>query len=356
MKNNKIIKSICIVRLSAIGDVCHTLAVVRAIQIQSPLTKITWIIGKVESTLIGDIKGIEFIIFDKSKSLSSYNDLYRKLKNRSFEVTLLLHASLRANIISWMIKSPNKIGYDLKRARDLQWLVSSKKIYSSKMHVLNTMFEFIKVIGLKKQDLIWDIPLSKREITFAENHCEKSKTNIVISPCSSDRYRNYRNWDLQNFQDIINYLVEKYQCRIILTGGKTQNEKIYGAHLSKNNKQSIINLIGKTSLKELAAIISLSELVICPDSGPAHIATAVNTEVIGLYASSNPNRTGPYQSEKYTINAYPNACIKYLGKKASEVKWGQRIRNPKVMTIITVDMVKERIDEFFATLKEDNRK
>ena len=354
MKNNKIIKNICIVRLSAIGDVCHTLAVVRAIQIQSPLTKITWIIGKVESTLIGDIKGIEFIIFDKSKSLSSYNDLYQKLKNRSFEVTLLLHASLRANIISWMIKSPNKIGYDLKRARDLQWLVSSKKIYSSKMHVLNTMFEFIKVIGLKKQDLIWDIPLSKREITFAENHCEKSKINIVISPCSSDRYRNYRNWDLQNFQDIINYLVEKYQCRIILTGGKTQNEKIYGAHLSKINKQSIINLIGKTSLKELAAIISLSELVICPDSGPAHIATAVNTEVIGLYASSNPNRTGPYQSEKYTINAYPNACIKYLGKKASKVKWGQRIRNPKVMTIITVDMVKERIDEFFATLKEDN--
>ena len=354
MKNNKIIKNICIVRLSAIGDVCHTLAVVRAIQIQSPLTKITWIIGKVESTLIGDIKGIEFIIFDKSKSLSSYNDLYQKLKNRSFEVTLLLHASLRANIISWMIKSPNKIGYDLKRARDLQWLVSSKKIYSSKMHVLNTMFEFIKVIGLKKQDLIWDIPLSKREITFAENHCEKSKINIVISPCSSDRYRNYRNWDLQNFQDIINYLVEKYQCHIILTGGKTQNEKIYGTHLSKMNKQSIINLIGKTSLKELAAIISLSELVICPDSGPAHIATAVNTEVIGLYASSNPNRTGPYQSEKYTINAYPTACIKYLGKKASEVKWGQRIRNPKVMTIITVDMVKERIDEFFATLKEDN--
>jgi heptosyltransferase I len=354
MKNNKIIKNICIVRLSAIGDVCHTLAVVRAIQIQSPLTKITWIIGKVESTLIGDIKGIEFIIFDKSKSLSSYNDLYQKLKNRSFEVTLLLHASLRANIISWMIKSPNKIGYDLKRARDLQWLVSSKKIYSSKMHVLNTMFEFIKVIGLKKQDLIWDIPLSKREITFAENHYEKSKTNIVISPCSSDRYRNYRNWDLQNFQDIINYLVEKYQCHIILTGGKTQNEKIYGTHLSKMNKQSIINLIGKTSLKELAAIISLSELVICPDSGPAHIATAVNTEVIGLYASSNPNRTGPYQSEKYTINAYPTACIKYLGKKASEVKWGQRIRNPKVMTIITVDMVKERIDEFFATLKEDN--
>jgi len=355
MKNNKIIKNICIVRLSAIGDVCHTLAVVRAIQIQSPLTKITWIIGKTESTLIGDVKGIEFIIFDKSKSLSSYNYIYQKLNNRSFEITLLLHASLRSNIISRIIKSPNKIGYDLKRARDLQWLVSNKKIHSSKMHVLNTMFEFIKVIGLQKQELKWDIPLSKKEITFAENHCGKSQKNIVISPCSSDRYRNYRNWDSQNFQDIINYLVEKYQCRIILTGGKTDNEKNYGTHLSKINKQSIVNLIGKTSLKELAAIISLSELVICPDSGPAHIATAVNTKVIGLYASSNPNRTGPYQSEKYTVNAYPDACIKYLGKKANKVNWGQRIRNPEVMTIITVDMVKEKIDEFFSTLKEDNR-
>ena len=61
MPNHKIIKNICIVRLSAIGDVCHTLAIVRSIQAQYPNTKITWIIGKVESTLVGDIEDIEFI-------------------------------------------------------------------------------------------------------------------------------------------------------------------------------------------------------------------------------------------------------------------------------------------------------
>jgi heptosyltransferase I len=75
--------------------------------------------------------------------------------------------------------------------------------------------------------------------------------------------------------------------------------------------------------------------------------------VLGLYASSNPNRTGPYESEKYTVNAYPEACIKYLGKQAARVRWGQRIRSPDVMTLITIKMVKEKIDDFFITLEEN---
>ena len=353
MKNKKVIKNICIVRLSAIGDVCHTLAVVRAIQTQSPITKITWIIGKVESTLIADIKGIEFIIFDKSKGFTAYKSIYHQLKNRSFDVALLLHASLRANIISKMIKSPKKIGFDLKRARDFQWLFSNHKIHSSGKHVLSTMFDFIKILGMQKRNLYWGIPLNNDELSFAKNSCKSNKVNVVISPCSSDRYRNYRNWEIQNFQKIISYLIEKYQCRIILTGGKTICEKEYGYQLSKTNKQSIVNLIGKTSLKELAAIINASDLVICPDSGPTHIATAFNTMVLGLYASSNPNRTGPYKSEKYTVNAYPEACIKYLGKQAARVRWGQRIRSPDVMTLITIKMVKEKIDDFFITLEEN---
>ena len=353
MKNKKVIQNICIVRLSAIGDVCHVLAVVRAIQTQSPMTKITWIIGKVESTLIADIKGIEFIIFDKGAGFAAYKKIYHRLKNRSFDIALLMHASLRANIISKMIKSPKKIGYNFKRARDFQWLVSNHKIYSSDKHVLNTMFDFIKILGMQKNNLYWDIPLNKDELSFAKNSRNINKINIVISPCSSDRYRNYRNWEIQKFQKIISYLIDKYQCHIILTGGNTVNEREYGHQLSKTNKLSIVNLVGKTSLKELAAVINASDLVICPDSGPAHIATALKTPVIGLYASSNPNRTGPFESERYTVNAYPEACIKYLGKKVESLNWGQRVRNPEVMTMITLKMVKEKIDSFFITLEEN---
>ena len=74
---------------------------------------------------------------------------------------------------------------------------------------------------------------------------------------------------------------------------------------------------------------------------------ALGTPVIGLYASSNPKRTGPYNNVDLTVNAYPEACIKYFGKTEDNVTWGKRIRNRDVMNLIKTDDVKEKIDFFF---------
>ena len=348
MKNQEVIRSICIIRLSAIGDVCNTLAVVRAIQLHSPNTKITWIIGKVESSLVGDIKNIEFIIFDKSKSFSSYKKIYRQLSSRKFDIALLMHASLRANIVALLIKTSTRIGYDFQRARDFQWLLSNKKIQTAGKHVLDTMFKFIEPLGMVSQRKCWNIPLDKASLAFAKNHCNEKKPTVIISPCSSDRYLNYRNWRVENYQIIIKFLIEKYDCQIILSGGDSKNEKFYGKYLTENS--NVINLIGKTSLKQLCAIIDRADLVICPDSGPAHIATAFNTSVIGLYASSNPDRTGPYNSLELTVNCYPEAARKYLSKN---IKWGERIRNPQVMELIKIEMVKDKINQFFKNFRKN---
>jgi len=107
------------------------------------------------------------------------------------------------------------------------------------------------------------------------------------------------------------------------------------------------NLIGKTSLKELAALINASDLVICPDSGPAHMATAFGTPVLGLYATTNPDRTGPFASRELTVNRYPDAALKYLGKPVDTLRWGQRVRHPEAMDLITVNDVVGRTDAFF---------
>jgi heptosyltransferase I len=107
------------------------------------------------------------------------------------------------------------------------------------------------------------------------------------------------------------------------------------------------NLVAKTSLKQLAALIDAADLVICPDSGPAHIATAFSTPVLGLYATSNPDRSGPFASRELTANRYPDAALKYLGKPVEKLRWGQRIRHSDAMDLITVDEVVARIDDFF---------
>ena len=101
--------------------------------------------------------------------------------------------------------------------------------------------------------------------------------------------------------------------------------------------------IGATTLKQLFAVISAADLVICPDSGPAHMATAAGRRVIGLYSSSNPERTGPYNDMELTVNKYAEAVQKEFGKTVREVRFGQRVRNPQAMDLITVADVMNKV-------------
>ncbi|MDG2107745.1 MAG: glycosyltransferase family 9 protein [Woeseiaceae bacterium] len=337
-------EKICVIRLSAIGDTCHALAVIRRIQDNWPKASITWIIGKTEAKLMAHIPDIEFIIFDKSKGWQAYKDIYNKLGNRVFDIALCMHSSMRVNFLYPIIQTPIRLGFNRERAKDLQWLFTNYRIKATHgEHALEAMMSFASAIGATPQKIRWDIPLGDDERKFAANLQSPIKPLVIVSPCSSNRSRNFRNWSIKNYTKTIEYLNKK-KCHVILTGGQSSLEIEYGIALSKNTM--VENLIGMTSLKQLAALISAADLVICPDSGPAHIATSFGTPVLGLYATSNPQRTGPFASRKLTVNRYPDAAKKFLGKSVEQLHWGQRIRHPDAMALITVEEIMKKIDSF----------
>jgi heptosyltransferase I len=336
---------ICVIRLSAIGDTCHALAVVRRLQDNWPDAAITWIIGKTEAKLLSDIPDVEFIIFDKSKGRGAYKDVQIALSNRQFDVALCMHASMRANFLYRKIQAPIRLGYDRDRAVDFQWLFTNRRIAAVKsQHVLEAMMSFAAAIGAEPQPIRWDIPLDVNARDFAADFKSSNKPLVLISPCSSQRSRNFRNWSIDNYAATISHLAGK-KCRVVLTGGRSDLEIEYGESLGAH--AAVDNLIGKTSLKEVAALIEAADLLICPDSGPAHMATAFGTPVLGLYASSNPERTGPFASRELTVNRYPDACIEYRGKSVDQLRWGRRVRHADVMSMISVDDVVAKIDKFF---------
>jgi len=341
-------ESICVVRLSHIGDTCHALAVVRAIQDSWPETRITWIIGKTEAGLMADIPDIEFIIFDKSKGRDAYTRVREQLGQRRFDVALCMHASMRVNRIYRMLDTPVRLGYDFKRARDLQWLFTNQRItHRDGEHVLDAMMSFARHIGVPKPKLRWDIPLSDAHRGFAAEYADGTQPVLLISPCSSQRIRNFRNWSVENYAAAANHAQKKFGCRVIVTGGPTELEHEYGRKLARICGPYLVNMVGKTSLKQLLALIAAADALICPDSGPAHMATAVGTPVIGLYASSNPARSGPYLSRDLTVDAYPQATGRFLGKTPEQLRWGQRVRDPRVMDLIRLRDVNAKIDQVF---------
>jgi heptosyltransferase I len=339
-------ENICVLRLSAIGDTCHALAVIRRLQDTWPDARITWIIGKTEAALMSGIPDIDFVVFDKTRGRSAYHDVRAGIKGQRFDVALCMHASLRANLLVRSLPATIRLGFDKARAKDFQWLFTNRRIApAAGEHAMDAMMAFATAIGATESPLRWDIPLPNADKAFASQIAADARPLVLISPCSSQRARNFRNWSVNNYAAVIAHLEAAHGAHVVLTGGPSDLEKSYGKRLAASSGAT--NLIGQSSLKQLAALIACADLLICPDSGPAHMATALGTDVVGLYATSNPKRTGPYNSQKFTINRYPDAIRRYLGKNVDDVRWGQRVRDPDAMDLIKVDDVVEKIDLFF---------
>ncbi|MDZ7663543.1 glycosyltransferase family 9 protein [Thiohalophilus sp.] len=335
--------NLCILRLSAIGDICHTLPVVRTIQQAWPQTRLTWIIGKSEYALLEGIVDIEFVVFDKSAGMSAYRDVRRQLNSRAFDALLHMQMSLRSSLLSLLVNSPVKLGFDRDRAGDMQWLFSNHKIAPQKnQHVLDSLFGFSQALGIREKQLRWDIPVTPEDMQLARQLADPAQPYLVISPSSS---KPYRNWHTSGYAQLADHAANEHGLRVYITGGNTPLERQLAEDIcTKSTTDAITNLAGKTSLKQLLVVLQNALGVIAPDSGPAHMATAVGTPVIGLYACTNPDRARPYLSAEWTVNRYPEAVQARYHKPVEALPWGLRVRDAGTMDRISVEEVKSTLD------------
>lgn len=340
---------LCLIRLSAIGDTCHTVPAVRAIQDAWPETELTWIVGRVEHGLLAGLEGVRFAVLDKSLGWRGYAKLKRELPQRQFPLLLHMHASSRANIVSLLISSPVRLGFDRARARDFQYHFCNRHLPSrAHRHVMDGLLEFPEALGIPPTAPRWDIPISTTDRAFAAQVAAGGEPVLMLSPCTGQRFRNFRNWRVERYAEVADYAHDRYGAKVVLTGGTTSIEREYGQGIGRLCRTTPLNLIGQTSLKQLLALLANATAVLCPDSGPAHMATAVGTPVVGLYATSNRMRTGPYNSQHLVVDKYPEAVAAEFRTNVDGIRWGRRVRNPGAMDLIAVADVKAKLDLAFA--------
>jgi heptosyltransferase I len=340
-------RSVCILRLSAIGDACHVVPIVRTLQQAWPATQLTWIIGRNEARLMSLIEGVEFITVDKRARLAGLAPLAARLRGRRFEVLLHMQLALRASLASLGVSARVRLGFDRARARELQWLFTNARIAAhSREHVLDSFFGFPAALGLRERVLRWDLPLPQAARAYAEHLVPDARPTLVISPCSSHPLRN---WRPEHFAAVAGHAALRRGMRVILAGGPTQAERAAGAAIEAACEAALVNQIGKDTLPELLALLARATLLLTPDSGPAHMATMVGTPVVGLYAATNPARSGPYLSRRWCINAFPEAARRFRGCDPQALPWTHKIEVPGVMDLITVEQVTERIDELLGS-------
>jgi heptosyltransferase I len=339
-------RRVCILRLSAIGDTCHVVPVVRTLQQAWPATQLTWIIGKTEARLMSLIEGVEFITVDKRASLAALPALLRRLRGRRFDVLLHMQLALRASLIALAVPATVKLGFDRARARELQWLFTNAHIAArAREHVLDSFFGFAAALGITERLLRWDLPLPAAACAYAERLIPDSQPTLVINPCSRHAHRN---WRAARYAALAWHAAYRHGMRVILIGGPSELERRMGEEIERGCAARLINQIGKDTLPELLALLARATVLLSPDSGPVHMATAVGTPVIGLYAATNPARSGPYLSGRWCIDAYARAARVFRGCGPEELPWSHKIEEPGVMDLITVEEVTAKLDELLA--------
>src|SRR6185369_2388772 len=191
------------------------------------------------------------------------------------------------------------------------------------------------------------IPLPPLALAYATQLIPDHQRTLVISACSSHPARN---WLPERYAAVAEHAVRKHGMQVILCGGPATIERDMAAAISRHVSVPIIDQVGKDTLPQLLALLARATALVTPDSGPAHMATMVNTPVIGLYAATNPERSGPYLSRRWCVNKYDVAANQFLGKPASELPWSTKIERPGVMELISVDAVTGKLDELLASL------
>lgn len=333
--------SICILRLSAIGDVCHTLAVIQAIQRQYPTAEITWIIGKTEAALMKDIPNVHLIPYDKKTGWKVIFTLWRELSHKRFDFLLNLQTAFRASILSLGIKARKKIGFNQDRAREAQWLFTNQKVeMTDSPHVLDGQMMFAKAIGVTDLSAQWYLPISEQDLVYANQFIDPNRKNVLIAPCSSKKEKD---WLPECYAEIANWLME--QGFNVLIAGSPATYEMETANQIQQLAPKSVNIAGKTTLKQLAGVIREVDLVISSDSGPAHISTTQHTPVIGLYAIHNPRRTGPYNDLDKVVSVYDEAILQSYGKPWQQLAWATKAKGKNWMEKITVERVKQKVVE-----------
>ncbi len=325
----------CLLRLSALGDVTHVVPLVRTLQAARPDTPIHWIIDKAGHKLLDGLPGVVFHAYDKKTGMAGVKELRRQLPPGRFEALLQMQVAFRANLLSAFIPAERRIGYDRSRSKDLHGLFINERIPDRPgIHVLDAIGSFCEPLGLRQTEVSWDLAVPPSAFEWAAAQWpDDGRPVLMISPCSSHVMRN---WYADRYAAVANHASAR-GWQVVLCGGRSELERSMADAILTQLTTPALDLVGRDTLKQLPALLARANLVMTPDSGPMHIANAMGAKVLGLHAASNPHRSGPYSDRRYCVDRYDDAARKYLGKQAADLKWGTKIEFDDVMELITVE-------------------
>jgi len=325
-----------IVMMSAVGDAVHVLPVVNAIKRHHPPAHITWVLQPGPATLVRGHPNVDdILLFNRAAGKRAFAETHRALATRPFDVVLDLQVYFKAGIVTSFTRAPVKLGFDRARARDFNWLFTTHKIppHPTGQHVQDQYFEFLAALGVPHEPVVWHLGPWPTERAWQREfyaHFDRPAAPIVVATSKAQK-----DWPPERWVEVCDALYGDFGLQPVLVGGRSTRELHAERVIMERARHKPITALG-SGLRKLVAIFDGAALVLSPDTGPLHMAVALDRPVVSLIGYSNPKRVGPYRK-------FRDLMIDAYGEPGEEYPISMENR-PNRMERITVRDVLEKVE------------
>jgi 3-deoxy-D-manno-octulosonic-acid transferase/heptosyltransferase-1 len=341
--------NVLIVKLSAIGDVIHTLPSLSALRGLYPDAHITWVVEEAAADLVKNHPYLDAVLISRRKSwskdfqggkfkqpLKEISSFIKTLRQRPYDLVIDFHGLFKSSIIVFLSRGKRKLGYN--SLQELSGLFLNEKIPEDmNKHAVDRYLDFPHYLGAKINSaefvLPYDMEAETRVKILLDKYNLEDKKFVAINPIA---YWETKLWNNEKFAKLADLIDNRLKMKVVFTGSEKEPiEKIISLMTSKS-----LNLGGATTLLDLAYLYKKARIVITTDSGPMHLAAAVETPVIALFGPTDPARTGPYGAG-HTIIRAGLPCSPCFLKKCSTKKCMEDISPQQVFASVERILTKE---------------
>ncbi len=311
---------ILIVKLSSLGDVVQTLPALEALRNGYPSAEIHWLVEKPAKGILEDNSLLDGVIVLRRRGLfKDPSDLFKQvdlIRGNVYDMVIDFQGLFKSAIWLYLSGSRRRIGFD--KGRELSHIFLNERLppYDRDRHAVLRYLDLARHAGGVVKEVNFPIFFTKREkenaLTLIRGggitECEPF---IIVSPGA--RWET-KLWSMKSFSSLVREIIGSLGFKVIITGSASEGVVAEGL---ASCGEGVVNLVGRTTLKELAYLMKLATFVISVDSGPMHIAAAVGTTVIALFGPTAPWRTGPY-GDRHVVLRKDIECSPCFSKKCND--------------------------------------
>ncbi len=287
-------RKILIVKPSALGDIVHALPVLHLLRRRFKTAEISWLVVPAFASLLEGHRLLDdVLLFERKRFANLWRDpsaakglfsFAMRLRREKFDLAIDLQGLLRSGWIAWQTRAPVRVGFSYAREGASGLYTHHVHTDTPERHAVERYLDVCEALGAGRGPVVFDFDLKDEARQSVRAMTAELGEYAVLFPGTNWETKR---WPAERFEALIHPLRERFGLATIVGGGNQERD-------IAQNWAGATNLAGKTDLKQLVALIDGARLVIANDSGPMHIASALNRPLVTLFGPTNPVRTGPY--------------------------------------------------------------